>query len=120
MDSSERALTFVQHMEEHIRNEEFGKKGSEITKGKVGCTICGLDIDQIVKKDNWNLADKSFIPSMDEGVYLHPKDVKTFIQKVKEDIDKLWFDNTKTTEWDEYILDNEVIKEILDKRTGDL
>lgn len=67
------------------------------------------------EKDNWNLADKLLVRSRVEsriGTYAHKSDIKTFIQKVKEDIDKVIdkYDDTSTRQ----------LNEIIDKRAGDL
>ena len=40
---------FVGHIQTHIDNNHFGKNGKDITPGKVGCVICGKDIDQIAE-----------------------------------------------------------------------
>lgn len=38
---------FVEHIQNHLDKEDRGCVPSKITKGKVGCTICGRDIDEI-------------------------------------------------------------------------
>ena len=60
------------------------------------------------EKDDWNLAEDSLCQDKN---FIWTKSVKTFIQKVKEDIEK---QQSWTVKMDDKIF------EILDKRAGDL
>ena len=45
-----KAHWFVKHIQKHLDNGDTGCVPSKITNGKVGCTICGKDIDQIAEE----------------------------------------------------------------------
>ena len=82
---------------------------------KKHCDFCkGIN----AKEDNWNLADNINttinITSTKPYMMAHLKDIKTFIQKVKEDIQ-----NLKKVEY-EGVAWEQSINEIIDKRAGDL
>ena len=70
-------------------------------------------------EDNWNLAGCTIMDYTDmkgEGPLIKKEDIKTFIQKVKEDVRK-----KKRYLTDAYLyMDCGDINEILDKRAGDL
>ena len=72
------------------------------------------------EEDNWNLADKRFFPSGTNGA-CEIEAIKTFIKKVKEDVENTGMicPNCKTIDKPKCV---EVIgiKEIIDKRAGDL
>ncbi len=46
----EKNFWFVNHIQKHLDDGDTGCVPSKITKGKVGCTICGKDIDQIAEE----------------------------------------------------------------------
>ena len=77
------------------------------------------------EEDNWNLGDKTWntFEKLCGGIkkevpcdpsYCHNDDIKTFIQKVKEDMMKKLEDGSGER------LDSSEFKEIIDKRAGDL
>jgi hypothetical protein len=60
---------FVDHIQNHLAKGHIGSKGCMITPNKVGCTICGLDIDQIYKQLMENEAKAELIGQLlDAGI----------------------------------------------------
>jgi len=62
------------------------------------------------KEDNWNLAEHKTNVSMEDGWQYQDKDIKTFIHKVKEDINIKFPETTVGAD----------CRDIIDKRAGDL
>ena len=88
------------------------KTHRELSKGHlINHIIEGLDWEIYEEEDNWNLADHK-----DSDGSFFPSEVKTFIQKVKEDIDKC-IDETNTIGERATKI---TMKRVIDKRAGDL
>ncbi|MEK6951803.1 MAG: hypothetical protein AABX29_02200 [Nanoarchaeota archaeon] len=78
--------------------------------------------DMKLKEDDWNLANMFVYTNTDERA-ISIRNVKTFIQKVKEDIDKLNYQKEPERQWDRSEERKSAIAEfnkILDKRAGNL
>jgi len=72
--------------------------------------------DWEIYEEEWNLADEKYIESNDRK-FKTIEDIKTFIQKVKEDIDK---ENLLRWKKPGGLLDDKKFNEIIDKRAGKL
>lgn len=104
------AVKFVEHLKKHKEVQE-----APINAGIPMCKVCNKTIDEIYEeKDTWNLEQQRYLPYQElkrtESVF-KMSDIRTFIQKVKEDIE-----NKSHQE----LINEFVIKKILDKRAGDL
>ena len=108
MEKIKKALKFVGHLENHAE-----VKNAPVNAGIPMCKICDKTIDEIYEgkeEDNWNLADESLHEDCDDiDGYFARKDIKTFIQKVKEDVEKAFPQHS-----------TKPVKEIINKRAGDL
>ena len=77
-----------------------------------------VDFENKSKEDNWNLADESNINRPQYNKIYANEQIKTFIQKVKEDSESIWnygiaIDGNKKEAVTKY-------NKIIDKRAGDL
>jgi len=94
----------------------------KVTNKSINQNITLLDIEatdwQIYEEDNWNLADKQHPMNCD----FNKDDIKTFIQKVKEDIENEKVPDDYKEEFSAGQYNNGISKiiKILDKRAGDL
>ena len=68
-------------------------------------------------EDNWNLADNQLQPFNENKDMFNREEIKTFIKKVKEDIDEKV---NRQYGSESYIKGLNYVKEIIDKRAGRL
>lgn len=97
------------------------KKNDFLIKDK-GLTVEELEnTNWKIYKEDWNLSGRQAIVNgrlqSYNGQDLYQKDdIKTFIEKVKEDIEKEWSDDKCA----QHILNASIVKQIIEKRAGDL
>ena len=91
--------------------------------------ICRIRINSMIvnrvkfikRGKDWNLADCEQVAMVGKQIdHRTVRDIKTFIQKVNEDIHKAFETGVEHPEIDEYPLDDKEVEEIINKRAGDL
>ena len=99
-------------MQEKVYREESKENYEEIwEEHKKHCDWCRNE-----EEDSWNLADNEWNVPDGDGRAFSLKDIKTFIQKVKEDVQKEYYKHIE----DRSVIPIQRINEILDKRAGKL